>query len=653
MTQSIETSKDSSTKGMTAEGLVELPEGKEAGVGNRVVAGFVLVCSALILLVTAYIDSQHPLDKPKLRGGERTRYNRMEKQAKWTNGSMARYIEHTYRIRSRVRDFLAKPYAGFLMRNLHETNAKVLFGSGGWMYWKDRVVLPEDPIGRGVARAAAEHAALARRFAALGVRLVAVPLPRKAVIGAEFLPHGFKGHREVDEAIITAFRARGVETIDLLETWSEPGPEPVYQRRDPHWSTEGIRRTALETTHQLGLLVDEESRMGTIRVGPDRGPEGAFYRINNTTPLESESQYAEKAALKVIEGGADLEVGSNEARIAVCGTSFTERDDFARFLSHYMNVRVQSIGLAGKPPQASLLRLLENRADHSLPEIVFEEIPNYQLVNHSKNPNSWNIGKPAVDLLVFHHPDRVVPLDIPVPILWKGIELKKSTLAKERTRLVRVPPGWIAHSGGGVVELAIELNLIGGRADLHLNHQVQRLSTSYRKKHARYFLPMITPTPNAESISLYFTPTKTSRQARFELGSVALVSSADSQTAIFSEVLPPVVEQNVCTQALRFPSSHTLSAQETLVIKTQDGKGAWLDVQVAVENSTGDQVEEFRFSKLNKGGWIVVVPGSLQGQELGTVTVSAKFPGKANRLSMIADARLLLVRGNDQSPNGR
>ncbi len=633
--------------GMTAEGLVQIPEQPERNLGTRLVAIIVLVCTAIVLLGTAYLDYRYPLATPKLRGGEKVRYEQMKQNATWVDGSLARYIEHDYRLRSKVRNYLAEPYAGFLMRKLHETNSKVLLGNEGWMYYTDRVVLPPGPIDRGVVRAAAEQAALSRRFAALGMRLVAIPLIRKSVIAAEFLPRGYKGYREVDEAIITEFRKRGVETIDLFAEWEKPGPEPVYQRRDTHWSTEGLRRTALATADQIGRLAAESNRLGAIQVGPEQGPPGALYRINNTRALPSEMHFAEKAVQWISNGEEKLEPGTPAARYALCGTSFSEKGVFATFLSHYLGEPVYSIGLPGKPPQASLLHLLRMRARKTFPEIVFEEIPNYRLINHSNHASSWYLGKDPVDIFMEFPAKKVIPLEVPTELLDPGATLHTKTSTQKNYRIIRIAPGWIGHSGGGVVELAIDLKLLSEQATLKLNHQIFRLQAPCKQGWGRYFLPLITPTPSAEETALYVSPVNGSKEIEFEVKSVALVSALDIGTAISAEVLPAKFKQTACTQELRLPSGTTLTPHGTLIIESELGEGTWRDVQATVENSRGDQQQQFHFPLLRRGAWILVVPGSLTGQELGKITVTGNYNGKGRTDSWLTRARLLQVRATE------
>ena len=257
---------------MTPEGLVEVPEQASRTWLHRATVGIVLFSSAFVILGTTFLDVRYRLPEPKLTGSEAAAYARQQKEATWSDGSLARLTEYRYRVRSRVRNYLGKPYATFLLRNLAEAGPDVLVGDDGWMFLTDRVAFTDSYARRGIELVAAEQSALARRLGSQGIRLVLIPLPRKAALYGEHLPHGYRGRRYIDEAVLHGMRAMGVETIDTLPAWDQPSEEPLYRRRDTHWATEGLRRTSQATAGQIGRLAPPWRTPGRDRTGVGNRP---------------------------------------------------------------------------------------------------------------------------------------------------------------------------------------------------------------------------------------------------------------------------------------------------------------------------------------------------------------------------------------------
>ena len=632
---------------MTAEGLVELPGHSKRGMTQGWVMAFVLISSAAIVLGTAYVDARYRLAKPKLVGSEKATYSRMTRNATWADGSLARLVEFHHRTRSRVREYVGRPYSSFMLRAFNEPGKELLYGKEGWMYLTDRVVLPDKPVEIGGARSAAEHAALTRRFAAAGVRLVVLPLPRKAAVSGEYLPLGFRAQREVDEALLLEFRKRGVEVIDLLPAWDVPGEEPVYQRRDTHWSTEGLRRSALATVEYLGLLAPEGQRYGEIKKGPERGRPGAMYRLTNTKVRPDEMRYAEKALQSIVVDGEPAKAGGQDASVVVCGTSFSVREVFATFLSHYLGEPIQSFDFRGESPQYSLAKMVAGRAESGLPAIIVEEIPNHLITGHSVNEKSWPLRKPAVELFAALGPKRVLPIRLSTEVLTKGTKLSHRLTTKRSHKVAMIPPGWVAHSGGGCVELAVDLKVQAGQGALVLQQGAMSCTMPCEGSWGRYMLPLIEGRPNADKINLYVKPIQGAKEVEFSVEGLSLVSTVDASTAAPVQIQVPTFLGKQCTQELDFLPGTVGTRQGTLLIETEEGAGRWDDVEVTIENAAGDERQAFTFPMLRQGAWIVLVPGALSGQELGKVTLTGVHQGKGKARAWTSQARWMQVRGQD------
>ena len=633
---------------MTPDGMVALPESSEGGRWQWMVKAFVLLAFAIVILGTTYVDTIHRLPPPKLAGGEKTSYDRMKRRANWVDGSLARLVEYEYRLRSKVRDYVSRPYASFMLRQLHEAGSDILYGDQGWMYLKDRVALPEAAAMRGMARSAAEHGALTRRLAGMGMRLVVIPLPRKAAVSGEFLPLGYRAHRELDEELIREFRRRGVEVVDLLPAWDLPGDEPVYQRRDTHWSSEGLRRSAQAAAEFLGELAPDGERLGRIQKGPDPGRPGAMYRLTNTKVRPSEMRYAEKAVQWVWMGNERATAGDSDARVALCGTSFSVRDVFATFLGHYMGQPVQSFSFPGQMPQFSLVEMLDERDEGAYPDLVLEEIPNHLVLARSTKEH-WVVDRSTARVFSMSTPGRVLPIPLGRPIQLETVHTSKPVTTAKSQKVASVHPGWLAHCGGGGVEMAIDLKVLSGKGSLVLRSDHVTLDMPFQKGWRRYMLPILEAEAGSGGASLYVKPAARGQEVEFSVEGMALVSAVDMRTAAAGEILKPRFQGSRCTQELRFPARTLCSPQGTLLIETKVGahKGVWHNLEVQVVSADGQRQQTFHFPKLRQGGWIVVVPGLLNGLELGKVTLTGEFRAKEKPSTWVTSANFVQVSGED------
>ena len=628
---------------MNSIGLVELPEGPSRGLIQGLVMAFVLLSSLSIILGTTYLDIRYKLPDPKLIGDEGVAYSNMKRDAKWSDGSMARLIEYEHRTRSKTRAWLGPRYSSFMFRVLNETGKDVLYGKEGWLFYTKRAVMPEWGAARGVHRAAAAHGALARRFQSMGVQLVVMAVPRKAAIAGEFLPLGYESHREVDEGLIKEFRKRGVDVVDLFPAWDVPGDEPVYQRRDTHWSKEGVRRSAMATVEHLGLLAPPSQRYGKINDRKRVGRPGAMYSLFDTEPKPADLLYAERV-LSVIKDGRPAPTGGPNARIVACGTSFSANTIFAKFLSHYLGEKVQSFDFPGRSAVFALRKMLQGREESGLPEIVVEEIPNNQIIDFSLNENSWPLGRDLVDIFSRLVPDRMFPLAVPEEALKIFSEPSKPLSIDKTRNLAQIPEGWLAHSGGGCVELAVDIQVTKGQGAIVFRHGAMNYTSPCKQGFGRYITPLLSSEAGAQGVSVFMKPIKGKGPVTFFVKGVAPVSALDGDTAIAGNIYDLHRENKHCTQQLDFPNGTMVTPQGTLILKTESGVGKWTEVRVVVQTSDGMKSQAFDFPMIRRGGWVVLVPGALAGKELGKVTISGMYSGKGKASTWLVNAQWLQVR---------
>ena len=152
-----------------------------------------------------------------------------------------------------------RPWAQWMLtRWLGTGSQKVLYGNDGWLYYSDGV---QYVVGNGfldsshLARRANDRIEgdprprilqLHNELKALGITLVVLPVPDKAVVRPTSLSRRSSFERPVQNASWDAFaadlRRHGVLFLDLAQAMfdAERGGAPQFLRGDSHWSPAGI-----------------------------------------------------------------------------------------------------------------------------------------------------------------------------------------------------------------------------------------------------------------------------------------------------------------------------------------------------------------------------------------------------------------------------
>ncbi len=607
--------------GTTLEGLIRIPEQPERGGVQGLAAGFVLVTFLMILVGTAAVDVIMPLDQPKLTGGEKRYLQRKRQRARWRNGSMARLFEYEYRISSRVRSTVSKPYADFMYQYLKETGSKILAGDDGWLFLRTRVAMVCGPDSLGARRSAAFHGAVSRRLGSMGIRQLFVPLPRKSVVYRDFLPIGAKVNRAYDAAVVPAMRAQGVETLNLLDLW-EANPSPyLFRQTDSHWSTEGMKLTAEAAATFAGFTGPEHKLLGEIRRREGTGIPGDIYRMMSVTPNPSDKEYFSEDILTVDVNGTAVEVHDSDADLVVCGTSFCTKNRFGPFVAHFFGQPVDLIPSPGKPSCVSLLRMLDDRSQRSLPSLVLNELPSFYSIEMGRFAERWTLHEAGGELFSRHAPKKVHALDTPSPLKLNGVELGTPVELRGRLVIAKIEPGAIAHSGGGVVEIAINLDVQVGEASLTVrsgynNYRVPLVSGSNQ-----VILPVLVAQPGSKKTEVLIMPE--GKSATVIVRAAVAVSAIDKKTKTEGVIQTHTVSGEGWQQDVLFPVGTQLRRHSTIILACRADSGELFDLRLEVSDVSGTIQQVFEFALLRKGGLIVVDPGLLYGKELGRVRLSS------------------------------
>ncbi len=604
----------------TPEGLIRIPSQPERGGIQGLAVVFVLVTFAIAIIGTTLVDVLNPLAQPKLAGSEKLAYERMQEEATWSDGSLARLIEYEYKIRSRVRSQAAKPYAEFMYRNLAEVNSKVLMGSNGWLFLTSRVKVNGGENQLGSRRSAAYMGALSRRLGSMGMRHVFVPLPRKGVIAEEFLPLGANLGRSHDEVFIRSSRMHGVETVDLLSAWGAASDSEIYRRTDTHWTMDGMRVTAQAVAAFLGMDVPKDQRRGTIRTEVAGGKRGSLYRWIQVQARPSDKPNFSDDKLSVEVDGETIQVHDPAATLALCGTSFCAQDEFGTMVSHFFGQALDSYDSPGQPSIVSILRMLETRSKTTLPEIVLHETPIHHPIAKGRRPNVWSLDKQAGLFFGRYMPRKLTPLQPIRRVMVKNVKVGTPIEAARSWRIAQIPAKTIAHSGGGVVEFAIDIELQEGQAELVVRGAQSRYWVPLQTGWNRVILPVVSANSGSEKTEVFLAPK--SKSATFVFGIAKVVSVVDEESRTSGEIASLQELDGRWTQDVVFPAGTLVQKHSTLIMETRGGAGALQGLQLEVWDASGDTYQSHDLDELLLGGLILVDLGLHLGKELGRVQLS-------------------------------
>ena len=338
-----------------------------------------------------------------------------------------------------------------------------------------------------------------------------------------------------------------------------------------------------------------------------------------------------------------LKPGGLTANYALCGTSFSRNDVFALFMSHYLGEPVQSIYSRGHVPQRSLAQLMEKRSSGKNPEVVFEEIPNHLVIRQGAKSSKWSPHRYSREIFGNYVPKRVFPLAIPVDLSAKRFTYGEPLSIDKARKIMRLPESWIFHSGGGALELALDFELLSGELALSLHYDDFVIDVPCQPGRSRYVLPIAQSKPGAKAIDLFVKPLAKGSPTRFVIHGLTPVSSVDTQTERIPEIQAPTFSKVQARQELVFPAGTKVSSLTTLLMRSESGVGNWKDISIQVLSEDGSIAQEFETPILRRGGWIVLVPGLLQGRNIGKVLLQGVYAGKGRTETWVVDARLVDV----------
>ena len=438
-----------------------------------------LVCLALFsaaLLGTAGIDTCWPAEELQLVGAERVARERARASASLWDGTLARDLEDRLRARSRVREEVMPWYSFQLFQLLDEGAQGVAVGQDHWMFLERRCRLkpfPDDALARSCTQSVI---ALDRRLAAREIELTVLPIPRKSYVAHDYLPRHLDGRAAVDDLLIGGLLERGVETVDLRDSYRALDPGEVYLKLDTHWTPRAARIAAQEVAASSDLPREGGEPLGRLTL--------------EATQTDSQRNVATLISIGARPDAEDLaSVGfvhpprtrihlptkvfkwfrspTPTVPIALAGTSFSHQQRLGQVIAHYAGEPVFDGSRPALPHMTTLAQVLEaydgtrplERLVWEFPiAVAFDECTNFGIRHGSPVTRALAAVPPPSPRTVLDVPEELLRATSSRPLQGRG----------KRATLMTIPGGWLAHSGDGVLDLVLEGEWSGERCELVL-----------------------------------------------------------------------------------------------------------------------------------------------------------------------------------------
>lgn len=486
-------------------------------------AGFIAGCFVTLTVGTTALDLAWPAEAPQLFGREAAEFQSLQQNAKWSDGTLAAFIDYRQRIESRTRRLLGPLWAAASVKLLRTAPDLIVLGRDDWMFVRARIgARAEDPE-EAVAAGALAIAAFERRMAALNVDVRVLPVPRKITTLAAFLPPGLDPQPEIEAAMGRLLDRHGVHWLDLAPLLAQLPPDTKYWRYDPHWTYEARKHVARYMAAEAGLLSEPVTRL----VPQDRVPDAAALLMAGVVPGSWAAGFFEMPMDKryvLRKRGSprgpvesDVEVRRQGwARLALAGTSFST--GMSAPLAHFTAEPILNCSAEGLNFTGVLGAFLDRTADVGLPELVWYEFPLHQAFGAAPRGSQYST---TVNDVLSKLP--VVPVQ-PVASFGKYLE---------RTQEFRLGPNRLITSGASLAYVRVR-GLAGDLTDLRWLAQYEDLALALRARPEadELLIPILDHGPLGTMLSV-----RPTRPVQAELA-VDLVTDLDLAGAVAGRLEP-------------------------------------------------------------------------------------------------------------------
>lgn len=347
-----------------------------------------------LTVLPGLIDTLKPLQVAQPVGEEAEAEAARRQSLHWLDGSRTQWLEEQGRRRSRVRHWILPTYSVAMMAGFGEVQGELLLGAENWLFLKARGVTPSVADQQIIERAMGMLGALHDEATASGLRLVIVPIPRKASLASAYLPKGVDSRPHLEDLLANRLAGSDLDAIDLLpalRSLPQRRGETAYYEGDSHLTCIAMLEMAETLAHHLELWQAKSDRPSQLH---DLGlvtPRTDLLHLAgvDTSPFLPQHFFTEARQCYSVIDDQGMRIQRHVEpetlpRVAWIGTSFSAFSQVSVYLSHYIGEPVVDYSAAGVNSLMELQQRLERRHD-PLPEILILEVPNYQLFDWNRH----------------------------------------------------------------------------------------------------------------------------------------------------------------------------------------------------------------------------------------------------------------------------
>lgn len=615
-----------------ADGLVITPDDLLQGAPRKALAS---LCVGFFLFICAgggLWDLLDPAPAPYATGGERAQEDHRRNRARILDGSKMAVWTGDHQAVSNVRATLVPWYVAILVRFLGEANEEMLVGKDAWIFRWDRLnpgPEPNDP--RAPELAARVLQAVERRMTSLDLELLLLPLPRKGVIAAEYLPEGIDPFSTFDSTVLARLAQWGVPHINLLEVFEGKTARELWYTQDTHW-------------RQLAQLLAAEAVQEHWQLGPAPGQRAAKITpsplaLPRRTMLLSLGLEMSHPATNILppEPGERFTLHKRNAKDkkwklpppveqpawAVVGTSFTAGDLLVQLLANNLGSTPMDASERGAKTIDSLAGRLVRYAD-SLPPRWLLEVPIYQLFYNLTKDGQMQVGP---EVFSFFRQTAHVP----VQVLDKRLSRKDTD-----NNLLLLAPGLLVHDGDGALMLRLQTrHAPKDKLTLYLRQGEMHYTLSWPAGDKQVDIPLLANGRTDSALRL-------DCQEPEELGHVRIeiVTEYDLAGGLLMTPSVPTADKlpNSWTQEMLFDQPLELDRHHALWLKTQGIRNSVIHIELLpAESAPTEGPRELGLAHVRPKSQAIIYAGGPGGPFRGVrLSGPGPIPEQTGELRLVA-----------------
>lgn len=567
--------------------------------------------------------------------------------ARLTDGSLARWCDFVVPKASTVADYARVHYGCAAVALFHATTTLTVRGRDGVLYPTRPFTYRSDPADVVGAEIASKVAAVARRFAERGVRVVFCPVPVKAVVHGDDAPATARGRPELYAAAVAAVRARGVDAVDLLPTLRAARAAGVraFPRTDGHWTAAGALVAAEEAARTAGLFVAPESRRSRLApkpavpdVGSELATSGFLLGRSAAMPYARTIYELGGAApdvpvfALVDEGGAPFPTAplTKDAAAVVAGTSYSSPEiaiaepGFGALFAHAIDRPTRVIAAPGAGPAAPLWGALQIAALlGSAPPVLLWEMPGVDL---------FDSASPLANLGIFFGacPPLRPSVLRDVGGAWtprKGAPpLVGAHRLADAGRAYDLTEGLVAHDGAGAVTLRLRGRVLRGDVAVTVDGGGSHETYRWTGATTDVWLPILARRPTARASLSFYAASTAQGPAEFVVDGAELVADVREDAAVAATLAAPTTDAAGRTAVVASFERPAAAPRDVVFVRFAGGAGPAPDVAIALTSTTG-AVRAWSFPRLSADAVALLDPTPL-GAPVARVDVAFRGGGR-------------------------